>query len=48
MLKSSHIDAYAPVLRFSRLAMKQNPGHLSSYSIIIGSACNLIHSQTFG
>jgi len=31
MLKSSHIVTYAPVLRFSRLAMQQNPEHLSSY-----------------
>jgi len=31
MLKSSHIRRYAPVLRFSRLAMKQNPEHLGRY-----------------
>jgi len=31
MLKSSHIDTYAPVLRFSRLAMKQNPEHMNHY-----------------
>jgi len=31
MLKSSHIFTYVPALRFSRLAMKQNPRHLSSY-----------------
>jgi len=32
MLEASHLDAYAPVLRFSRLAMEQNPEHLSNYN----------------
>lgn len=30
MLESSHIAAYAPALRFSRLAMKQNPECIGS------------------
>jgi len=32
MLETSHIDTYAPVLRFSRLAMQQNSEHLSNYN----------------
>jgi len=30
MLESSHIRTYTPVLRFSRLAIKQTPEYLGS------------------
>jgi len=32
MLESSHIRTYAPALRFSRLAIKQNPEHLNRHT----------------